>query len=127
MGRGVKNHRNLEVWQVSTELVDEVYEITGAWPKHELYGMVSQIRRAAVSVPANIAEGNGRRTAKDYLRFLDMAYGSLIETDTLLFIAKRRAYITSDLDTKLMTLLERIAMMLNALMSSIERRAKAEL
>jgi four helix bundle protein len=107
-------------------LVDEIYAVTATWPKHELYAMVSQMRRAAVSVPSNIAEGNGRRTAKDYLRFLDMAYGSLMETDTLLFIAARRNYVTGDRINALMGLLERIAMMLNALTTSIERKAARE-
>lgn len=123
MGRGVRNHRDLEVWNVSIELVDAIYALSESWPKSELYGLISQARRAAVSVPANIAEGNGRRTPRDYLRFLDQAYGSLMELDTHLHIAARRHYVTEAAMVPSSAFIERVTKMLNALMSSIERKA----
>lgn len=118
----VQSHRDLEVWQVGIELVDAVYGVSTEWPKHEMYGLTSQARRAAVSVPANIAEGNGKGTTKDYLRYLDNAYGSLMELDTHVHIARRRDYLSEPDETRVTTLITRIAKMLNALSRSLKRR-----
>ena len=90
--RGVSNeaprsHRDLKVWQISLDVTETLYRITSAWPKHEQYGLVSQVRRAAVSVPANIAEGAGRRTPGEFMHFIGIARGSLAELYTLLIVA----------------------------------------
>ncbi|MGC9971976.1 MAG: four helix bundle protein [Bryobacteraceae bacterium] len=79
--------RNLEIWRSGLELVKRTYETTRAWPKEELYGLTTQVRRAAVSVPANIAEGVGRGTPREAARFSQIALGSLYELDTLFEVA----------------------------------------
>jgi four helix bundle protein len=75
----VKNYQDLIVWQKAMDLVEEVYKASRSFPREETYGLTSQIRRAAVSIPSNIAEGQGRRTTADFLRHLSIAYGSLRE------------------------------------------------
>jgi four helix bundle protein len=82
----IRNYRDLIVWQKSIALVTEVYSITRLFPKEELYGLISQIRRSAVSIPSNIAEGYGRYSTNDYIRFLQIAIGSLYEFQTQLEI-----------------------------------------
>lgn len=79
MSAPIHSFRDLIVWQKSMVLVKRVYEISAEFPKHELFGLTSQIRRSAVSIPSNIAEGNGRGTTSDYVRFLHIARGSLFE------------------------------------------------
>ena len=88
------NFRKLEIWIDSVELTDIIYSLTDTFPKNEMFGLASQMQRAAVSVPSNIAEGNGRGSHTDYARFLAMARGSLYECMTQLEIAKRQGYIT---------------------------------
>ena len=89
------NHKDLEVWKKSIELVTEIYNITKSFPKEEQYGIVTQIRRAAVSVPSNIAEGAARYSAKENLRFLDISCGSLAELETQLIISEKLGYVKS--------------------------------
>jgi len=86
-------YRDLIAWQKSMELVEVVYTLSKEFPKEELYGLTSQIRRAAVSVPSNIAEGHGRGTPAEFAHFLSIAYGSLRELETQLIIAQRLKYI----------------------------------
>jgi len=90
----IKDYRNLVVWQKAMELVEAVYRLTRSFPKEEVYGLTSQLRRAAVSVPCNIAEGQGRRTTGDFLQFLSVARGSLMEVETQLMIAERLRFCT---------------------------------
>jgi four helix bundle protein len=87
---------NLQIWKESVSLVEVIYTATKAWPKEEMYGLTSQIRRAAVSIPANLAEGVGRGTRRETARFAQIALGSLYETDTLCIIAARLGYIDDD-------------------------------
>lgn len=86
-------HKDLEAWKESIKLVKLVYKLTNDFPKQEDYGLTSQIRRAVISVPSNIAEGNARATAKETIRFIDIALGSLAELDTQLTIAQELNYI----------------------------------
>ena len=86
-------HRDLKVWQESINLVRIIYDVILGFPKNEGYGLASQIRRAAVSIPSNIAEGCGRGTNKELYHFLNVASGSLAEVETQLFIAKSLGYI----------------------------------
>ena len=86
----------IAAWQKGDDLVVEIYQVTQKFPRHELYGLTSQLRRAAVSVPANIAEGSGRRTIRDYIRFLYQAKGSLTELEYLVHISHRLGYITDE-------------------------------
>lgn len=88
-------HCDLEAWKESIKLVKNVYKITEKFPQNELFGLTSQARRAAISVPSNIAEGNARSSAKESLRFMDIALGSLAELETQLIIAQELNYIKS--------------------------------
>ena len=82
----ITNFRDLEVWQSGIRLVEEIYQLTAAFPNREIYGLASQLRRAAVSVPANVAEGHNRGYTQGFLRFLSIAQGSLAELETELEI-----------------------------------------
>ena len=96
----MRGFRDLRVWQGGMELVESVYRVTQSFPKQAIYGLTSQLRRAAVSIPANIAEGHCRQHIKEYLNFLSIAQGSIAELETELEIACRLKYIASD-DLKL--------------------------
>jgi four helix bundle protein len=86
--------RDLRIWQEAMNLTEEVYRATSDFPKHELYGLISQMRRAAVSVPSNIAEGKGHRSDPEFVRFLLHARGSLLEIQTQIMIAGRLQYLS---------------------------------
>ena len=90
----IKTFRDLIVWQKSVDLVTQIYLASGNFPKSEFYGLISQLRRSAVSIPSNIAEGYGRRSIEDYVRFLQIFVGSLYELQTQLEIAKKLEYLT---------------------------------
>ena len=90
------NYKNLKIWQNSRLLVKQVYELTYSLPQNEKYGLVSQIQRAAISIPANIAEGSGRGSDKDFARFLDIAISSSFELETELLLALDLAYISEE-------------------------------
>jgi len=87
-----QNFRDLKVWQLGMQLAEEVYRLSQGFPKHETYGLGSQMQRAAVSIPANIAEGHAMGSTKDFLRFLGIAQGSLAELETHLMLAERIGY-----------------------------------
>lgn len=84
----IQSYKELIVWQKSVELVKEIYTLTSFFPSPEIYGIVSQIRRAAISIPSNIAEGYGRNSQKQYLHFYSISYGSSLELETQIIIAK---------------------------------------
>lgn len=90
------NFRNLIVWKRSVELATNVYRISVTFPKFELYGLTSQIRRSAVSISSNIAEGAGRRSKKYFANFLGISYGSACELETQLIIARNLEYLTKN-------------------------------
>ena len=108
----LKSYRDLEVWQVAMELAEAVYAITKQYPQEERYGLVSQSRRAAVSVPSNIAEGYGRTHRGDYLKFLSNARGSLCELETQLILAVRMKYATREESVPAWELCQRVGKML---------------
>lgn len=116
----IKSYKDLLVWQKGIELVIEIYHLTRTFPKEESYGLVSQIRRAAVSIPSNIAEGRCRRTRKDFVQFLRMAYASAAEVDTQLIIAKRLSFITQIDYNKVSDQLSEIMRMLNSMTSKLD-------
>ena len=89
----MKTHKDLKIWQLGIELVKDVYKTTSTFPKDELYGLTSQLRRAAVSVPTNIAEGAARRGKKEFIHFLYIGLSSLSELETLLILAQELDYI----------------------------------
>jgi four helix bundle protein len=122
------SYRDLTVWQRSIDLSVAIYDLTGKFPTDELYGLTSQLRRAAVSVPSNIAEGYGRASRQDYRRFVSMARGSALEVQTQLIIAMKLGYATENRMKPLQALVDEIAKMLWALMEKLQgnRRLIAE-
>lgn len=111
----IHSYKDLIVWQRAMELVVSVYELTEKFPKEEVYGLTSQMRRSAVSIPSNIAEGRYRGTRKDYLHFLRISYGSGAELETQIEIAKKLSN-TKNLDySKADSLLEEVMKMLNVM------------
>ena len=92
----MKTHKDLDVWKKSIEMVTTIYKLTHNFPKEELYGLTSQMRRAAVSVPSNIAEGAGRNSRKELLLFLSYAKGALSELETQLIIAYNLGYLNAE-------------------------------
>ena len=91
-----KNYSDLIAWQRAIDLVETVYRLSAAFPREELYGLTAQVRRAAVSVPSNIAEGQGRWSTNEFIHFLGISQGSLREVETQLTIAVRLGYLTAD-------------------------------
>ena len=91
----MRSHKDLEAWKKSIELVTNIYEITKVFPKEEIYGLTSQIRRCAVSVPSNIAEGAARHSSKEYLQFLYISLGSISELETQLIISQNLGFINN--------------------------------
>jgi four helix bundle protein len=118
MDQKIRTFRDLKIWQKGIELVKEAYELSKAFPKEEQYGLSAQMRRAAVSVPSNIAEGFRRRHAKEYKQFLNIALGSCAELETQLVIAKELNYIG---DISLQRILE-IVDHLSAMIVSLSKR-----
>jgi len=125
-GRIVQSFRELKVWQRSHALVLAVYRLTEAFPSQERFGVVSQLRRAAVSVPTNIAEGSKRRTPQDYARFLNLAEASLAETEYLLMLCRDLEYIAGDVTEPLLVEASEVSRMLHALRGKVERGSSDE-
>lgn len=118
----IRSFRDLRVWQDSMDLVVEIYRTTSRFPKEERYSLVDQLRRAAVSVPSNIAEGHGRSRTGDYLRHLSIAVGSLHELETQVEIAMRLEYISDEVQKKLLGTCGGIGRMLGALIRALRHR-----
>ena len=116
---GIKSYEDLIVWQKSRELVKETYLLCKKLPKEETYALGDQMRRAAVSIPSNIAEGSGRTGNKDFKHFLSVALGSTYELRTQLTLCEDLGFFTAEDKDSAFKLTERIAMMLNKLMSSL--------
>mgnify|MGYP001363477556 FL=1 len=98
----ITSYRDLKVWQMSVDLAEAVYSLTQDFPKTEVYGLTAQMRRAAVSVPANIAEGHGRETTGAFIQFLRVAQGSLKELETHAIIAQRLDFMSAPAKDKLL-------------------------
>ncbi len=118
----LKNYKELKVWQKAYQLCLEIYKITKDFPKEERYGLTSQIRRAAVSVPSNIAEGYGRKTTPDYIRSLYIAYGSNCELETQVLLSGDLGYIEAGKLKKLEDEIGEVERMLKALIKSLENK-----
>jgi four helix bundle protein len=118
----LKNYKDLKVWQRSYQLCFDIYRITKGFPKEEKYGMTSQIRRAALSVPSNIAEGYGRKTTPDYIRSLYIAYGSNCELETQLLLSGDLDYVKVEEFNKLQADIGEVERMLKALITSLENK-----
>ena len=115
----IKSHRDLIAWQKAMDLVVLVYEAPAVFPKHELYGLTSQTRRAATSIPANIAEGQGRRSKSEFGQFLGNARGSLLELDTHLEVALRLKYLTPAQHERVQGLVVELGRIINGLLRSL--------
>lgn len=115
----------LRVWQRSHAFVLEIYKRTATFPSDERFGMTSQLRRAAASVPTNIAEGSKRRTALEYARFLNIAEGSLAEAEYLLMLCRDLGYLEEDAASVCLKEADEIARMVNALRKSVEAKRPA--
>lgn len=118
----MRPHENLEAWTKSIDLVIDIYKTTESFPKEERYGLTSQLRRAAISVPANIAEGAGRNSAREFAHFVSNAQGSASELETELIIAYRLGYLSETLFAQLIGSLSRIGRLITGLSRHI--RAK---
>lgn len=121
----MRPHEQLDVWRKSVDFSVEVYKITENFPNDERFGLISQIRRASVSVAANIAEGAGRRSDKEFLNFLSMSQGSASEIETELLIAHKLGYLSETDFQTLMQRLDEIGRMITGLCSHIRGKAQA--
>lgn len=114
-----KSFKDLDVWNHGIDFVEAIYRLTSSFPKEEQYGLVSQMRRASVSIPSNIAEGQGRRNPKEFIQFLYIAKGSLAEVETQQIICKRLKYIDDIAD--LVDSMKRLRTMLIGLINALNR------
>ena len=124
MNRTVNSYKDLEVWQRSMKLVTSIYGITKLFPKEELYALTNQVRRSAISIPSNIAEGRSKKSTRDFMRFISIAYGSTAELETQLMIGNNLGYITFQKLDPILKELNQIARMLNGLSSGLEKKLK---
>lgn len=122
MAMGAMHYRNLQVWSRSLDWAEAIYEATVHWPRDERFGLISQVRRAAVSVASNIAEGAARRTTGEFIQFVGVARGSLAEAETQLILALRLNYIPEPDARALLGGSDEISKMLAALAASLARR-----
>ena len=122
-----RSHHELIVWQRAVELIEEVYQVTERLPRKETYGIIAQMRRATVSIAANIAEGHGRRAAKDYARFVSIANGSLREVQTYAEICVRLGYVSREQLTRTTDLGDQVGRLLTRLREALlQSRARSE-
>lgn len=119
----LKSYRDLMVWQKAMDLTVETYHFSDSFPKSELYGLTSQLRRAAVSVPSNIAEGYGRGSRKEYVQFLCISQGSLKELETQVILSQRLNYGSKTAVDGLLELSAEVGRMLGALIRSLRMKA----
>jgi len=118
----IRSYRDLVVWQRAIDLIAEVYALSAHFPADERFGLTAQVRRAAISVAANIAEGSARATSRDLLNFLSHSRGSLKEAESLLLIAQRLQFATAAQCARAVAIGEETGRMLNALRATIEKR-----
>ncbi|MEQ1651466.1 MAG: four helix bundle protein [Hyphomicrobium sp.] len=119
----IQSHKDLRVWQKSIDLAEHVYRATENFPQSEIFGLAGQARRAATSVPANIAEGYGRESTRSYLLFLKTARGSLLELETHVILAERVGLLERNQTTPLLAESENIGRMLYGLIKSLKEGA----
>ena len=120
-----EKYRDLLVWQRAMELVKEIYRVTKSFPKEEVYGLTAQIRRAAIAIPSNIAEGKGRYSTADVNHFLVQARGSLYELETQVLIATDLKYLSEAESKKLLDSSDEVAKLLNGLIRSLREKSSA--
>lgn len=118
----IQSYQELKVWQASRELAKHVYQMTAGFPGEEKFGLTSQLRRAAVSIASNIAEGHGRRQTQAFINHLSIARGSVSEVETQLIIASDLGYLAPDRITPLLSLADEISRMITGLQRSLQSR-----
>ena len=116
----IKSYKDLIAWQKAMLLVKNIYEIAKTFPKEEIYALTSQIKRSAVSIPSNISEGSSKRSINEFIRFLNISYGSLCELETQIQIAEIVGYINSS--SEIMNQTSELGKILNGLISSLENK-----
>jgi four helix bundle protein len=122
MVQPVQSYRDLVAWQKALELVTEIYRISRTFPKEEVFGLSAQIRRAAVSIPSNIAEGQGKGTTGEFKLFLGHAKGSLAELETKIIIARNLNYLSQSEADNLLTSSAEVGRILNGLLSALKKK-----
>lgn len=115
----IKSYRDLVVWQKAMDLVIEAYRLTARFPKEEMYGLVRQMREAAVSIPSNVAEGQGRKSTREFRHHLSISAGSLQELETQLLVAGRLSYASKDDVEHLMSMSSEVGRLLHGLYNSL--------
>jgi four helix bundle protein len=120
----IRSYKDLEVWKKSIDIVTKIYKVTNSFPKDEIYSLVSQLRRSAVSIPSNIAEGWGRNKTKEYIQFLRIARGSLLELETQLIISNNLSYLNKQNMDNLLIKIKEINKMLNALINILNKKVE---
>ncbi|MDB2414520.1 four helix bundle protein [Rickettsiales bacterium] len=123
----IQSYKDLKVWQKAIALVEFIYKETASFPKEEVYCLTNQIRRCAISIPSNIAEGSSRRSTKEFIRFVNISYGSLCELETQITIADRLKYINRNKVLLLEQQTKEIGMILNGLRNSLYKKLNSEL
>ena len=119
MAKGVNNFKDLKIWKIAIELVKKVYKVSSKLPKEELYGLTSQIRRSAISIPSNVAEGFRRQHNNEFKQFLYISLGSCAELETQIIIAEELGYIDKNQTTKLLEDLDYICIMTSNLIKKL--------
>jgi len=120
----VQSYRELTAWQKAMDFAASIYKVTRAFAKEEIYGVTSQLRRAAVSIPSNIAEGQGRQTTGEFRQFLGHARGSLLETETQILLSERLEYLDKKTTEMLLEQAAELGRILNGLMRSLEKSCR---
>jgi four helix bundle protein len=121
----IRGYQDLVVWQRSVDLALAIYQASESFPKREIYGLSAQLRRAAISIPSNIAEGHGREHLGDYLHHLSIANGSLMELETQVIIAARRDFLSAETQSQILERSGEVGRMLAGLIRSLKRRQRS--
>ena len=118
----IRSYRELTAWKKAMQLAKLVYTLTRGWPKEELYSLTTQIRRAAVSIPSNIAEGQGRFSTKEFMHFLRVAHGSLTEMETQIILAQDLGYLSNEQTDQLLASSAEVGRLINGLYRSLANK-----
>ena len=118
----MRTHKDLDAWKNSMQLAQEIYRFTGSYPQSEMYGLANQMRRAAVSVPSNIAEGAARASAKEFARFLSVSQASLAELETQTILSERMGFLEAQISSRLMGDMNLIRAQLSGLIKYVKRK-----
>ena len=117
----INSYKELIVWQKGIELVQKVYKLTADFPKSEVYGLIFQMRRSAVAIPSNVAEGYGRKSSKEYCQFYSIAYGSVLELETQVIISKKLGFGNEKDYSSILNLIEEMSKMLHTMQLKIKK------